>query len=97
MIDLRGGGVMKRDGRWTWLPVVGALVICLPCLVLPVAALGAGAALAAVGGFLTGQFWLLAVGLLLAVALGVALWVCRRRQAAACCALSPTDPLEIQR
>ncbi|MGD9891764.1 MAG: hypothetical protein AB7R89_01600 [Dehalococcoidia bacterium] len=90
---------MERDGRWSWLAVLGPVLLCLPCLLAPLLALGAGALLAGAGGVLTGTLWLLLAGMGLAVVLAAALLLRRRRRMAACsrptAERTPAEPLEV--
>jgi|GEM_PF-6331812 len=74
-----------RKGLPAWLVLLFPLVLCAPCLLLPLAALAIGAALAAFG---TALGIGIVAGVLIALAgVGVAIWlyIRERRRAAACC------------
>lgn len=79
---------MQPRRQWGWLTAFTPLLICLPCLAVPLAALGGAAAVSALGGFVTGNLWLVAVDLLFGAALAGALRAAGRRSrtsAAVCC------------
>lgn len=88
---------MESHDRWGWLALLGPVLVCLPCLAVPLLAVGGAAALSGVSGVVTGNAWLAVLILLAGHGLaGVLLarrWQ-RRRKAAACCppTSQPTDP-----
>jgi tetrahydromethanopterin S-methyltransferase subunit D len=76
---------MGKSSRQGWLTSLSVLALCLPCILGPLAALGAGAVLAGLGGVVIGTV-LLAAGAALMLLLVAALVVRRRRRTAASCA-----------
>jgi hypothetical protein len=106
MMYVRRDRTMASRKRWGWLAWLAPALICLPCLLAPLLALGGAAALSAIGGALTGSVWL-AVALLLLGAVGAAAVVVARRRrtaAAGACgapdvssaALSREEPVEVR-
>ena len=90
---------MQRDGRWNWLVTLGTVLLCLPCLLARLLALGAGTLLAGTGGVLTGTRWPLLAGMGLTVVLAATLLLLPRRRLAACsrptAGRTPAEPLEV--
>lgn len=102
-MELGDAGYMATNRRWNWLALLGALIVCLPCLAGPLLALGVAAALSGMTGLLTDQSFLLAAGAMLALApIGALLVRRRRRPVARCPQLAPdsdaprTEPVEAQ-
>jgi membrane protein implicated in regulation of membrane protease activity len=84
---------MARN-RWGWLAVLAPVLLCLPCLAVPVLALGGAATLSGVGGAVTGNARLAVLILLFGHGLAAVLlarrW--RRRTIDACCSPARRHP-----
>lgn len=86
---------MERNKRWGALALLAPLVMCLPCLLLPLAALGGAGILSAVGGVITGSLWLAMAVLLVGGGLAGAVYLRRRRADQtpdACCPMPANEP-----
>ena len=98
---------MQSRDRSGWFALLVPVLLCLPCLVGTLLALGGSAALAAAGGAVIGTPWLLVAGPVVGGALALGLLAVRRRgcRTAPACRLPPVtdgDPapehtLEISR
>lgn len=82
---------MASRNRWSRLAFLAPVLICLPCLLAPLAAVGGAAVLSTAGGALTGSLWLAAITLLLGGPVAVAVVIVRRRHARAAGACCPLD------
>lgn len=77
-----------------WFALLVPALICVPCLLAPVAVAGGGVALAAAGGFLTGNFWLVVSILLLGSLIAGGLYLrLRTRRPVHCDTKTLTEPL----
>jgi hypothetical protein len=82
---------MDNSRKPGWLLFLLPLVLCLPCLLAPLALAGGAVFLAGVGGFLTCNLWVVVVVLVLGGSLAAGLYLSRRRRAADACCLPEPD------